>query len=223
VGLGLIAASWRANPTGLSRSVLLELGVETIGLGLTVAIIDWFVEQRRLSGEARRIAWEVYHSIERVAWVWLGGPHQLDADEVIGLLEGVTNETPPSKETESLLYALGVRARQLLRSESEAVAVTKGLRDTLTDLSSFHSLRRRTGTVRPVYLSEVLTGSLNQILKILGLEAEFVPARLIRDRDAGIRSQSRRYRMEARAYTPVPLGASDPSAATWADAPHEGD
>lgn len=204
-GLGLIATAWHSVADERARNLGLDLGVEIIGLGLTVSILDWFFERRRLLAEGRRLAWELYYAIERIAWVWQGGPRRLDAEEVIGLLEGARRGHGLSDGTEHLVYGLGVRSRQVLRGEHNTVYALPRLREALEALVALAKARKDyRRSLHPHRVSEALRKALAAVLQILEIEPSFVPDLLIRDRDASPEAQRKRYETELRAHPLVP-------------------
>ena len=122
VGAGLLLAprfmGWQWSGT----AILTDLGSEFLGLALTVSILDWFFEQRRLRADGRRLAWEVFHDVERAVWVWQGGPFRLETDELLGLLQGVSNKDKFADCTQRMLLGLGIRGRELMKGERQAVS-----------------------------------------------------------------------------------------------------
>src|SRR6187455_1582420 len=61
-------------PAGLvAEQVLINLGTEIFGILVTLAVVDLFLERRRLQERGRELAWASLHAIERVVWVWQGG------------------------------------------------------------------------------------------------------------------------------------------------------
>lgn len=204
-GVTLIGTAWSLETGERGRDLALDLGVEVIGLGLTVGILDWFFERRRLLAEGKRLAWELYYAIERIAWIWQGGPRRLDTEEVVGLLESVGPGDELADETLRLMYGIGIRGRQLLRGEHETVDAMPKLRESLEALGTLptvHQGRRR--TLHPHAVAEALRKALSATLEILQLEPSFVPDLLIRDRDSALRAQQDRYETEFRAHTRGP-------------------
>lgn len=173
-------------------SVLVDLGSELLGLALTVSILDWFFEQRRLRADGRRLAWEVFHDVERAVWVWQGGPFRLETDELLGLLNGVADEDEFARCTERMLLGLGIRSRELLKGERQAVSTVPGLGVALAELGSLARIGEgRKPSVRAV--RGALTAAAKELAEILDLSAPHMPARLIRDRDTDLESQETRY------------------------------
>ena len=180
--------SWSAGGT------LVDLGSEFLGLALTVSILDWFFEQRRLGSDGRRLAWEIFHDVERTVWVWLGGPLRLETDELLGLLRAVSPDDKLAPCTEGLLLGLGIRSRELLKGERRAVASIPGLTEALSELGGF----ARFGEGRRPSVESVraaLQVGARTLMEILDLSAPYMPARLIRNRSADLQAQQERHAM----------------------------
>ena len=172
---------------------LLNLGTEIAGIVLTVAIVDWFFERRRLSTRAREMSWNALHGIEHAVWVWQGGPRQLETDELLGLLSAVNERDPVPDFTQNLLLSLGTRAKQALKNEPEAAAAAPGLPEALEQLARLASIRDGGALFPPQKIGEILSSAVSHLAVVLGLPDERIPARLIRYRDPGLRSQEQRY------------------------------
>lgn len=183
---GLLGLEWSRG------GVLVDLGSEFLGLALTVSLLDWFFERRRLRADARRYAWEMFHAVERAAWVWQGGPLRLETDELLGLLHGAsaTDEFAPS--TEGLLLNLGIRSRELLKGERQAVSAISGFSEALHELTVLAAVgERRRPSVETV--RQTLFDGARRLAEILDLAAPRIPVRLIRDRTADLAAQETRY------------------------------
>ena len=50
-----------------------NLGAELLGLALTVAIIDWMLERKRLNEQVQHLAWRMLHDVDHAFWVCRGG------------------------------------------------------------------------------------------------------------------------------------------------------
>ena len=51
-----------------------------IGIVITVAVVEWFFERRRLQTRGRQLAWDALHAVEHAVWVWQGGPREVESD-----------------------------------------------------------------------------------------------------------------------------------------------
>jgi hypothetical protein len=191
VGYGVVQSD---APTG--SALLIELGVETIGLALTVAVVDWFFERRRLAAEGRRHAWQIFQAIERIVWVWQGGPPRLEADEMLSLLGDADPEGEIASETESLLLALAVQSRKLLKADADAVTAFSGLEGCLGDLTMFTNVAHGGRTPSTAAMISNLADVTRRLAKLLELSDDaIVPARLIRGRDPSVAAQVERARV----------------------------
>ena len=176
----------------VGSATLVDLGSEFLGLALTVSILDWFFEQRRLRSDGRRLAWEVFHSVERVVWTWQGGPFRLETDELLGLLNGVGDDDPIAPCTEELLLGLGIRSRELLKGERRVVNSIPRFAEALGELAGL----ARIGEGRkpsPAAIKAALTTSAKILADILDLAAPHMSARLIRNRSSSLEDQESRY------------------------------
>jgi len=196
--LGVAALVWGLFRAGVPSwdGILVELGVEAIGLAFTVAVVDWYLERRRLHAAGRRLAWEVFHSIERIVWVWQGGPPRLDTGEVLSLLEGADRRGTIAPGTESLLLGLAVESRRLLKADRDAVDAVAGLGGCLGDLTLFANVAHEGRTPSVDSIVSTLLDVTKRLAKLLHLSSDStVPARLIRGRDPSVEAQASRARV----------------------------
>ncbi len=121
-------------------TLLMNLGTEIVGIVMTVAIVEWFFERRRLQNRGRQLAWDALHAVEHVVWVWQGGPREMDSDEVRGLLNAVGDDPLPDF-TEGLLLNIGTRSHRLLNNDPAAVDAMPGLMGGLEHLGRLSSIR----------------------------------------------------------------------------------
>lgn len=200
IGVGLIMIPRFVGWQWSGSATLVDLGSELLGLALTVSILDWFFEQRRLRSDGRRLAWEVFHSVERAVWTWQGGPFRLETDELLGLLNGVGDDDPIAPCTEGLLLGLGIRGRELLKGERRAVASIPGFEEALTELGGLARIGEGRKP-RPGFVGNALMTSSKLLADILDLSAPHLSARLIRDRSTSIEDQESRYSLGRAAVT----------------------
>jgi len=195
-GLALIVVPRLAGMQWSGGNVLVDLGSEMLGLAATVSILDWFFEQRRVQAEGRRLAWEVFHDVERAAWVWQGGPLRLETDELLGILHAASTSDEIAPCTEGLLLGLGIRSRELLKGEWRSVRAVAGLREALEELSGLARIGESRRLSAESVRNAMLAGT-RCLADVLDLAAPHMPARLIRDRSADVASQQRRCAMGA--------------------------
>jgi hypothetical protein len=122
-------------------NLLINLGTEIVGIVLTVAIVEWFFERRRLQDRGRQLTWDMLHEIGHAVWVWQGGPREMGTDEVLGILDGAGKDDPLPDFTEGLMLAIGTRSRRLLNDDKAPVAAIPGLMNGLEHLSRLSSIR----------------------------------------------------------------------------------
>jgi hypothetical protein len=187
---------WLAFFVGLDSGageLLLNLGVEIMGIVLTVAVVEWFFERRRFQADARQIAWNTLHAVEHAVWVWQGGPRELETDEVLGLLHAVEEGDPVAESTESLLFNLGTRGKQALHRDLQTVEALPGLIRPLEELTRLNAIREGRTPMRPRKIAAILEDAVTALAKVLALPDERMPARLIRYRDPSRRAQEQRH------------------------------
>ena len=173
--------------------LFLNLGTEIMGIVLTVTIVDWFFERRRLQARARQLSWWALHQVEHAVWVWQGGPRQLETDELLGLLSAVGDDDPLPEFTQNLLLSLGTRAKQALKDEPRALDAVSGLREAFEQLSRLSSIRDGGELPPPKKIADVLASGVAHLAVVLGLPDERIPARLIRYRDPSAERQEQRH------------------------------
>lgn len=187
---------WAAFQVGTDRTagdLLLNLGTETMGIVLTVTIVDWFFERRRLQSRARQLSWGALHQLEHAVWVWQGGPRQLETDELLGILSAVGQKDPLPEFTQNLLLSLGTRSKQALKDEAQAVKAIPGLRDAFEQLARLSSIRDGGELPPPRKVADILSSGVSHLAVVLGLPDEHIPARLIRYRDPALGRQEQRH------------------------------
>ena len=116
-------------------NLLINLGTEIIGIVLTVAIVEWFFERRRLLNRGRQLAWDALHAVGHAVWIWQGGPREMDTDEVLGILDAVGEKDPLPDFTEGLMLGIGTRSRRLLNDDQAPVLALPGLANGLEHLA----------------------------------------------------------------------------------------
>lgn len=185
---------WLAFRAGTGTSDLfVNLGTEIIGIVITVAVVEWFFERRRLQARARQVAWNVLHTLEHDVWVWQGGPREMDTDEMLGLLHGVSRTDPVPDFTRNLFLSLGTRSKQALKNDREAVRTLPGLGDALVELGRLSSIREARDDFPPDKIADILEAGALHLARILGLPQERIPANLVRFRDPSPAAQEERY------------------------------
>ena len=146
VGSLLVAAilMWLAFILGTQSDwgqLLVNLSSEVVGIVITVAIVESFLERRRLLDRGRRIAWDALHAVESAVWVWQGGPRDLSTDELLGILDAVTESDALADFTEGILLNIGTRSRRLLVNDLEAIGRLPGLMNALEQFARLSAIR----------------------------------------------------------------------------------
>ena len=187
---------WISFVLGVESSVgtlLVNLGTEIMGLVITVAVVEWFCERRRLQTRGRQLAWDALHAVEHAVWVWQGGPREMDTDEVRGILDAVGTDDPLPDFTEGLFLNIGTRSRRLLNNDPDAVAAVPGFMNGLEQLARLSAMRDGKDSMPPRKVADILDEGTAELAKALGKPTERHLASLIRYRDPSLESQERRH------------------------------
>ena len=134
---------------------------------MTVAIVEWFFERRRLQNRGRQLAWDALHAIEHAVWVWQGGPRQMDTDEVLGVLNAVTRDDPLPDFTEGLFLNVGTRSRRLLTNDPEAITAVPGFMNGLEHFARLSSMRDGTERMPSRKVADILEEGTSALAKAL--------------------------------------------------------
>jgi hypothetical protein len=189
----LIWIAFRAGTDTDEGALLINLGTEVMGIVITVAVIEWFVERRRLQTRGRQLAWDALHAVEHAVWVWQGGPREMDTDDLLGVLKAVGEADPLPDFTEGLFLNLGTRARRLLSNDPEAVEAVLGFANGLEHLARLSAIRDGNSPMKPRKVADILEQGTSDLARALGKATDRHLASLIRYRDPGAASQERRH------------------------------
>lgn len=174
-------------------SLFVNLGTEIVGIVITVAVVEWFFERRRLQTRGKQLAWDALHAVEHAVWVWQGGPREVDTDEVRGILNAVHDEDPVPDFTESLFLNIGTRSRRLLNNDPDAIAAVPGFMNGLEQLARLSALRDGKTAMASRKIADILDEGTSELARALGQPTERHLASLIRFRDPSVESQERRH------------------------------
>lgn len=197
-GFLLVAALvlWASFLVGVDTSagtLFVNLGTEIVGIVITVAVVEWFFERRRLQNRGRQLAGNALHAVEHAVWVWQGGPRQMETDEVRGILHAVDDEDPLADFTEGLLLNIGTRARRLLSNDPDAVSAVPGFMNGLEHLARLSAIRDGKERMPARKVADILDEGTSDLAKALAKPTERHLANLIRFRDPSVSSQERRH------------------------------
>lgn len=193
ISIVLFVLALRSGHDTPGGEMLLGLGTEVLGILITVAIVDWLLERRRLQDRARELAWSTLHALERSVWLWQGGPRRLETDELLGIISGIDPSDELQPFSRSTLAALGARSREALNREASAVKTLPGLKTALEELTTLDALSEEMSSVSIPMVSEVLESATKSLAGVLGQSTHGIPAALVRYRDAGAGAQTERY------------------------------
>lgn len=187
---------WTAFLLGTDTSfgaLFINLGSEIIGIVITVAVVESFLERRRLANRGRQLAWDVLHATQSAVWVWQGGPREMETDEVLGVLRAVGEQDPLPDFTEGLFLNVGTRSRRLLSNEPQAVAALPGFMTALEHLARLSAMRDGKTPMPPRKVADILEEGTLALAQALGQPHERLLASLIRYRDPSLENQERRH------------------------------
>jgi hypothetical protein len=193
VSVGAIAGAVVVGTSTSLGAVLVNMGTEIFGILITIAVVEWFFDRKRLQDRARELSWGMLHAIERGVWTWQGGPQQVGTEELLGIIAGIKTSDSLTPTTRTLLVNVGAKAREAMNKEPKVVRTLPGLIDALQDLQSFRSLQDGDSSVSVRMVSEVLESSVTNIARVLNLPTQRIPAALIRYRDASEKRQQERF------------------------------
>jgi len=187
---------WMAFFVGAETSMgtlLINLGTEIVGIVMTVAVVEWFFERRRLQTRGRQLAWDSLHATQSAVWVWQGGPRGMETDEVLGILRAVAEDDPFPDFTEGLFLNIGTRSRRLLNNDPEAVAAVPGFMTALEHLARFSAIRDGKNAMKPRKVADIADEGMEALAKGLSQPTERHLASLIRYRDPSLQGQEHRH------------------------------
>ncbi len=187
---------WMAFVVGTDTSygtLFINLGTEIIGIVITVAVVEWFFERRRLLNRGRQLAWDSLHATQTAVWVWQGGPREMETDELLGVLNAVHEDDPLPDFTEGLFLNVGTRSRRLLNNDPQAVAALPGFMDALEHFARLSAMRDGRSSMPSRKVADILEQGSRALARALGQPTERHLASLIRFRDPSLESQERRH------------------------------
>lgn len=193
ISLGCLGLAFRVGADTPTGTLFINLGTEIFGILVTVAVVEWFFERRRLQDRGRELSWRLFHAMGRVVWIWQGGPQQPGSEELLGIISGIRSKDPVPRFTRSLLVNLGTQSREALDTEAAAVSSLVGLKEALGDMQSLGSLRDGESGVSVRMVAEILESSASGLSRVLGQSTQRLPAGLIRYRDPSTEAQQQRY------------------------------
>jgi hypothetical protein len=191
-----VVVLWMAFVVGTDTSygtLFINLGTEIIGIVITVAVVEWFFERRRLLTRGRQLAWDSLHATQTAVWVWQGGPREMETDELLGVLNAVHEDDPLPDFTEGLFLNVGTRSRRLLNNDPQAVAALPGYMDALEHFARLSSMRDGRSSMPSRKVADILEQGSQALARALGQPTERHLASLIRFRDPSLESQERRH------------------------------
>lgn len=187
---------------------LVNMGTEIFGIVITLAIVHRLLERGWQRDRAIQVAWTFLHEVERVVWLWQGGPRRMEPSELLAVIDGIDPADPLHRQTRAALVQLGDHAREVLNREAAAVGRLKGLRRALNELTALVRLGERDSAASTRITAEVVETAARELIETLGLYADTLLTRLIQDRDSTMEAQEERSHgaTVGRGYDTSPLG-----------------
>lgn len=185
--------SFILGPDTPGGELMMNLGTEVVGIVITVAVVEYFFERRRLLNRGKQLAWDAMHAVESAIWVWQGGPREMETDEVLGVLNAVGEEDPLPDFTEGLFLNIGTRSRRLLNNDPAAIQAVPGFMSGLEQLARLSAIRDGKSPMAPRKVADILSEGTTELARALSQPTERHLASLIRFRDPSTESQERRH------------------------------
>jgi hypothetical protein len=155
-----------------TSSLLLNLGTELIGIGITILIIDWILEKRRFQDSARKLASVILRQLDHHVWVWQGGAREFDYVELSWLLKHVDDNDPIPSFTQNLFLRLGSDAATTLDHASDVANANKSLMRGLRQLTQLLAIRDRPEPMMPTEIARHITQAVEYLAEAAGLSKE---------------------------------------------------
>jgi hypothetical protein len=187
---------WGAFTLGLETGrgeFLMNLGVEIMGIVITVAVVEWFLDRGRLQTQAREIAWDTLSAVEHAIWIWQGGPREVETDELLGIVHAVGESDPVPDFTENLFFNIGTRSKQVLHRDLKTVEALPGLIQALENFARLNAIREGKTPMGPLKIASILEDGIKALAKVLDQPQERHLSRLIRYRNPAAEEQAARH------------------------------
>ena len=200
--------SCSARTTSLG-DLLMNLGTEVIGVVITVAVVESFLERRRLQNRGRQLAWDTLHAAETAVWVWQGGPREMETDEMLGILNAVNEDDPLPDFTRGPLPEPGDPQPPAAEQRAPGRGRPPGLHERAGAVGAPQRDPRWRAPMPPAEdRGHPGGGNVAELARALGQPTERHLASLIRYRDPSVESQERRHH-GGRGTSPGPLATTD--------------
>lgn len=176
--LGLVGLVLNGTVSDPVAGILGNVGTELLGIAVTVAVVDFLLEQRRLNEEVRRIAAEALDQVDHAVWVWQGDQRDFDLSELLARLDIVEETDPLPDFTQSLFIVLGSRASNTLRTRLDLVDRSPALRKGLAELKHVAAIRDGGSLMKPSEISSHIACAVPHLAEAAGLPMP-EPAKLV--------------------------------------------
>ena len=171
LGIALIIAAL-SGPEDRKAGLVQDLGVECIGVTITVAVVDWLVERRQASEEARKMAWRMLDGIHHAVWVWQGGARVVDLHQLSSVLNAVADDDPITPFTQILFLRLGTNSVNSLNLDKAVVATSPPLRAALECLKPLTAIHDSSAHLPPRQIARHLKDAAAHVARAVGMKME---------------------------------------------------
>ena len=154
--------------TGRISDLFLNVSTELVGIALTVVVVDFLLERRRLKEEVRRVACEALNELDHHVWVWQGGAREFDLVELLALVDNIKENAPLPSFTQNLFLVLGSRASNTLRTRADVLRMSSDLRAGLESLSHLAGIRDANSVMPGSTVAENLKRAIEPLARAAG-------------------------------------------------------
>ena len=162
IWLGLSAGQHSA------ADIELNLATELLGIVVTVAVIEFFFERSRQRETINKMSFRALDELDHAVWVWLGGSRALDCQELLSLLDRVTDDDPLPEFTQNLFLRIGSRADHSLVVDSDKVGASASLQRALSQLGKLCAMRDGPSAMTPSQIASLSRSATTELMATLG-------------------------------------------------------
>jgi len=137
-------------------ALLLNLGTNIIGIGITITFVDRMLSIRKNADEAEAMAHTILHHLDHVVWIWLGGYRNFSTTELFGLLSSVKDSDELHPNTRHGLVVLADRSSHFCKLRPAVVVANSSLKKAIDLLGQFCHLADRSTPWSAIAISQSL-------------------------------------------------------------------
>jgi hypothetical protein len=206
--LAVVVGSLLAASNDVIRS---GIGIEIIGIAITVAIVDALFEFRRKQVEARSLARRILSQLDYMMWVWQGGRRDSSIYELNALLRMIKAHHDLTDSTAELIFLLGCEAQSALELQDDIVKVSKDLRRGLKALKPLVAMRDPGGRLSALAIQTQCMSAAAKLARVARVDITWASSEpQIRLHDPSLEAQMRRVghpvrAQEAEQFATIPV------------------